>query len=90
MKEAADKTPGGMIAVMGSEIEKVREVCKKAEDDNCFVEIANYNSPRQVILTGRKGDLERATELLKKEGIKLIVPLKVSGPGTADLCLRPA
>lgn len=88
MKEAADKTPGGMIAVMGSEIEKVREVCKKAEDDNCFVEIANYNSPRQVILTGRKGDLERATELLKKEGIKLIVPLKVSGPWHSRLMLE--
>src|SRR4030067_309070 len=80
MKEASDKTPGGMIAVMGSDIEKVREVCKKAEDDNCLVEIANYNSPRQVILTGRKDDLDKATELLKKEGIKLIIPLKVSGP----------
>lgn len=80
MKEAADKSPGGMIAVMGSEIEKVREVCKKAEDDNCLVEIANYNSLRQVILTGRKADLDKVTELLKKEGIKLIIPLKVSGP----------
>ena len=43
------------------------------------MDIANYNSPSQTILTGQEEGLKKAAELAKKEGAKLIVPLKVSG-----------
>jgi [acyl-carrier-protein] S-malonyltransferase len=79
MKEAADRHPGGMSAVFGLEIETLAAICREVADVGS-VEVANHNSPRQVILTGEKDALQRAAEIAKKKGAKLIVPLKVSGP----------
>ena len=79
MRDAAGRNPGGMIAVMGIGIESVGKVCKMVEGLGS-VEIANHNSPGQIILSGETGALEKAMELAKAEGAKLVVPLKVSGP----------
>jgi [acyl-carrier-protein] S-malonyltransferase len=79
MQEAAANNPGGMIAVMGLEIDRFQEICEQVKPVGS-VEVANHNSPRQVILTGEREALKLASELAKKEGAKLIVPLKVSGP----------
>jgi len=78
MQEAADKNPGGMLAVLGVKKEKLKEISLKVRDKG-YVEIANYNSPNQTILTGEEEGLEKFAELAKKEGAKLTVPLKVSG-----------
>lgn len=79
MRDAASRNPGGMIAVMGIGIESAEKVCKMVEGIGS-VEIANHNSPRQIILSGEKEALGKAMELAKEEGAKLVVPLKVSGP----------
>ena len=79
MKDAASRNPGGMIAVMGIGIESAEKVCKMVEGIGS-VEIANHNSPGQIILSGEKDALGKAMELAKEEGAKLVVPLKVSGP----------
>jgi [acyl-carrier-protein] S-malonyltransferase len=79
MKDAASRSPGGMIAVMGIGIESAGKVCKMVEGIGS-VEIANHNSPGQIILSGEKDALGKAMELAKEEGAKLVVPLKVSGP----------
>jgi [acyl-carrier-protein] S-malonyltransferase len=79
MRDAASRNPGGMIAVMGIGIESAGKVCKMVEGLGS-VEIANHNSPGQIILSGETGALEKAMELAKGEGAKLVVPLKVSGP----------
>jgi [acyl-carrier-protein] S-malonyltransferase len=68
-----------MSAVFGLEIETLAAICREVSDVGS-VEVANHNSPRQVILTGEKDALQRAAEIAKKKGAKLIVPLKVSGP----------
>lgn len=78
MQEAADKNPGGMLAVMGLPMEKVTEVCASLKESTP-VEIANYNSPRQVILTGEAEAIENAAALAKKAK-GLVIKLKVSGP----------
>lgn len=44
------------------------------------VEVANQNSPTQIVLTGEKAALDKVPEIAKGRGAKLIVPLKVSGP----------
>jgi [acyl-carrier-protein] S-malonyltransferase len=44
------------------------------------VEVANHNSPSQVILTGEQEALKAAAPLAKQKGAKLTIPLKVSGP----------
>jgi [acyl-carrier-protein] S-malonyltransferase len=79
MQEAAAKNPGGMIAVMGLEIDRFQEICEQIKPVGS-VEVANHNSPLQVVLTGEKEALQKAAELAKKQGAKLVVPLKVSGP----------
>ena len=79
MQEAADKKPGGMMAVLGVEKEKLREISHEVRDEGYLVDIANYNSPNQTILTGQERGLKKAAERAKREGAKLTVPLKVSG-----------
>lgn len=79
MQEAAERNPGGMTAVFGLNKETASAICEEAKDAGS-VEVANHNSPAQVVLTGAKEALQKAAELAKKKGAKLIVPLKVSGP----------
>ncbi|MDF0665643.1 MAG: ACP S-malonyltransferase [Nitrospira sp.] len=79
MQQAASLYPGGMVAVMGLDITRCQELCEQA----CAVgsvEVANHNSPRQVILSGEKEALRVVSDYAKKAGAKLVVPLKVSGP----------
>lgn len=79
MRDAAEKNPGGMAAVMGIGIESVEKVCKELEGLGS-VEIANHNSRGQIILSGHMDALARAMERVKEEGAKMVIPLKVSGP----------
>ena len=44
------------------------------------VYVANYNCPGQVVVTGYKAAVEKASEVLTKAGAKRVLPLKVSGP----------
>ena len=55
----------------------IEEICEKTEG---IVSIANYNCPGQIVITGEKEAVERASEALKEAGARRIVPLKVSGP----------
>jgi [acyl-carrier-protein] S-malonyltransferase len=79
MQQAAGRNPGGMTAVFGLDRETLAAICEEAKVAGS-VEVANHNSPAQVVLTGVKEGLQRAAELAKKKGAKLSVPLKVSGP----------
>ena len=79
MKEAADKNMGGMIAIMGLGIDKITRLCKEVKEIG-YAEVANINSPGQVIISGKANVLRKVSELAKKEGAKFTIPLKVSGP----------
>ncbi len=74
MEEAASRQPGGMVALVKL---PQREAERIAAAAGCWV--ANYNSPRQTVLSGPQKALERAAELAKEAGGRAI-PLKVSGP----------
>jgi [acyl-carrier-protein] S-malonyltransferase len=79
MQAAAERHPGAMTAVFGLDQTALAAVCEEARSVGC-VEVANVNSPSQVVITGEKEALHKAAELAKKRGAKLAVPLKVSGP----------
>lgn len=79
MQEAAERHPGGMLAVMGLPIDRLEDVCERSRAAGS-VEVANYNSPGQVILTGEREALEAASRIAKQAGAVFSMPLKVSGP----------
>src|SRR6266571_800183 len=70
MQKAAERNPGGMTAVFGLDKETLTAICEEVKDAGS-VEVANHNSPAQVVLTGTKEALQKAAELAKKKGAKL-------------------
>jgi [acyl-carrier-protein] S-malonyltransferase len=79
MKKAGEDRPGGMAAVLGLEAEVVDEACRQAsEATGAVVRVANYNSPEQIVVSGEQEGLEKALELVRREGARRVVPLAVS------------
>jgi len=70
---------GGMAAVVGLEPAKVEAICEEASDGNGVVVAANYNSLKQVVVSGDVEAVTRAGELAKEAGAKMVRPLAVSG-----------
>lgn len=77
MQEAGEQNPGGMCSIIGLSDEEVVDICKAASDVGEVV-AANFNCPGQVALSGEKPALEKAAELAKERGAKMVIPLKVS------------
>lgn len=79
MKEAGQRSPGGMAAVLKMGDQDVEDACRQASDETGRpVQIANYNSPGQVVVSGDEQALNRAIELLKEKGGRRIIRLAVS------------
>ena len=76
MEHAVPAGKGSMAAVLGMKAEDIEKVISSVDG----VEIANYNCPGQIVITGRKEGVEQAAELLKENGAKRVLPLNVSGP----------
>lgn len=74
MQEACEEQEGAMLSVIGLESAKLREVA-----DNSGVEIANYNSPEQTVLSGRKQNILEAEKMARAAGAKRAVLLNVAG-----------
>ena len=83
MQSAVPKGQGGMLAVLGTEIEKINEIIFKNEKNfKCY--IANDNTIGQVVVSGNLNDLNKFSEELKKNKIKNI-KLPVSAPFHCEL-----
>jgi [acyl-carrier-protein] S-malonyltransferase len=81
MNDAAARHPGGMVAIFGLDVETAVALCSEVTASGAgSVEVANQNSPQQIALTGEAEALKTASRLAKARGVKLVVPLKVSGP----------
>jgi [acyl-carrier-protein] S-malonyltransferase len=79
MKLAGERNPGSMAAVLKMDDADVERACKEASaETGKAVQIANYNSPGQVVISGDKQAMARAIELLKARGGRRIIPLAVS------------
>ncbi len=78
MQNAVPKNEGGMVAVLGEEINKIEEIIGNNKNQfNCF--LANDNSNGQVVISGKTKDVEHFIIELKKSNIKNI-RLPVSAP----------
>ena len=79
MKEAGEQNPGGMAAVLGLGADILDEICQAAsQETGGIVQLANYNSPGQIVISGHKEALGRALDLSKERGARRVIPLAVS------------
>ena len=76
MQEAVPVGQGAMAAVLAMDASAIEEVI--ADIDG--VQIANYNCPGQIVISGKKEAVETACEKLKEAGAKRTIMLNVSGP----------
>jgi [acyl-carrier-protein] S-malonyltransferase len=77
MKEAGEKRPGGMAAILGLDDEKLAAVCQEASSEG-IINVANANCPGQTVISGEVVALEKAMELAKAAGAKRAQRLNVS------------
>lgn len=84
MEDASRQNPGTMASVIGLSSEEVKGVC-----NDTGAEVANLNSPGQVVISGNKENIAAASDLAKKRGAKRIIPLDVSGAFHSSL-MTPA
>lgn len=68
MQRAAEKSRGGMVALIGADEPAAAEICSRAADGEVLV-CANFNAPGQVVLSGHRGACERAAALAAQRGL---------------------
>ena len=78
MQNAVPKGEGGMLAVLGSTIEKIEKILNENKE-KFKTEIANDNSEGQLVLSGKNNEIDKLIEVLKLNNIKNI-KLPVSAP----------
>lgn len=69
---------GAMSAILNAPEGALEEALKEASQVG-YVDVANYNSPAQVVITGDEAAVAKAGELLLEKGARRVVPLAVSG-----------
>lgn len=101
MEEAAQLKKGTMAAIIGfplpvrpagatggsasgADKNKLLEICQQAG-----AEVANFNSPEQIVITGEADKVNEACRLIKEAGAKRVIPLEVSGAFHSSL-MQPA
>ena len=78
MQNAVTKGDGGMIAILGKEIDEINKMIENLNDNLCCY-IANDNTFGQVVISGKTSSLDNFGNILKKNNIKYI-NLPVSAP----------
>jgi [acyl-carrier-protein] S-malonyltransferase len=79
-----------MAAILGLEPAAVVDGCARAAADaGAVVSAANFNDPKQTVISGAKVAVDKACEILKGMGAKRALPLAVSAPFHCAL-MRPA
>lgn len=74
MDEACKATDGAMAAMIGGDAEAVRKLAA-----DCDVDVANFNAPGQIVLSGASEGIDQAVALAKEHGIRMGRKLKVAG-----------
>jgi [acyl-carrier-protein] S-malonyltransferase len=79
MRQAGETQPGGMAAILNLDTPALMEVCAEAaKETGGVVQVANDNSPGQVVISGSIAALERAMALATARGAKRALRLPVS------------
>jgi [acyl-carrier-protein] S-malonyltransferase len=90
MQQAVPVGQGAMAAILGLEAQAVIDGCAQAAAATGeVVSAANFNDPRQTVISGSQAGVAKACELLKAAGAKRALPLAVSAPFHCAL-MQPA
>ena len=84
MDEDCKATCGTMAPVIGAEMSLIEEICAKHD-----VDIANYNSPAQTVISGERAKVEAAAAEFKERGVRKVIVLNVAGAFHSRL-MKPA
>jgi len=81
MQEAVSVGIGAMMAVMGNNIKEIENLCKEvSKDSEFYCDVANYNAPTQIIVSGYKKGVERLQSVIKEKNLGKTIMLDVSAP----------
>jgi [acyl-carrier-protein] S-malonyltransferase len=90
MQAAAEAAPGGMAAVLGLDAETIRTIVDEVRTRTGLrVQLANFNAPSQIVISGDLDGVRAASDELSARGAKRVVPLNVSGAWHSEL-MQPA
>ncbi|MCC5847345.1 MAG: ACP S-malonyltransferase [Verrucomicrobia bacterium] len=74
MQAACEAEKSGMVSIIGLDDEKIAAICEELD-----IQVANYNSPGQTVVSGKAESVARVPEKAKAAGAKLAVSLPVAG-----------
>lgn len=89
MQRAVPLGVGGMAVLLGMEFEQAQQVAADASTGGEIVAAANDNGGAQVVISGHKAMIERASTIALERGAKRVMPLAVSAPFHCPL-MQPA
>ena len=90
MQQAVPVGAGAMAAILGLDAAAVVKGCAQAAAATGeVVSAANFNDPKQTVISGSKAGVDKACEVLKALGAKRTLPLAVSAPFHCAL-MKPA
>jgi [acyl-carrier-protein] S-malonyltransferase len=90
MQEAVPVGAGAMAAILGLDADAVVAGClQAAEQSGEVVQAANFNDPKQTVISGTRAGVDKACEILKAAGAKRALLLAVSAPFHSAL-MKPA
>lgn len=78
MQETCDKIEAAMMVILGLNDEKVIQICSQAQKDNKEVYAANFNCDGQIVVAGKRADLNEFVQIFKDAGAKRAMLLDMS------------
>lgn len=81
MQEEVPAGEGGMAAILGMDAETIDKNIEEFDQ----VQVANYNCPGQIVISGETEQVKKAADKLKEAGARRAVLLNVSGPFHSSL-----
>lgn len=87
MQEAVPEGRGEMYALLGIDAQEINDICALVAP-NAECQVANFNSPGQIVISGETSYVEKTVDLAKQRGAKRVIKLNVSAPFHSQL-MRP-
>jgi [acyl-carrier-protein] S-malonyltransferase len=90
MQAAVPEGTGGMLAYVGGHAAHIQNYCERVSRADCRIEVASFNAPRQLTLSGHVEALERASRHIREYRLGGAVHLSVSAAFHSSLMVTAA